>query len=186
MTIQILVNTSEMEMTPHLKEYVDKKINKLSRFLENIDEARVELKYDRAVRSASDKHVAQMTISGKNLLLRAEERSDDIYTSIDAALDKLHRRVEKVKGKRLDSRVEAGLDIAAESEEAPEPAATGQLIIRRKKFRLEPMSEAEAIEQMQMLGHEEFFLFQNLQTAAVNVIYKRRDGTYGILEPDIR
>jgi len=94
--------------------------------------------------------------------------------------------VEKVKGKRLDSRVEAGLDIAAESEEAPEPAATGQLIIRRKKFRLEPMSEAEAIEQMQMLGHEEFFLFQNLQTAAVNVIYKRRDGTYGILEPDIR
>jgi len=94
--------------------------------------------------------------------------------------------VEKVKGKRLDSRVEAGPDIAADSEEAPEPAAAGQLIIRRKKFLLEPMTDAEAIEQMHMLGHEEFFLFQNLKTAAVNVIYKRRDGTYGILEPDIR
>jgi putative sigma-54 modulation protein len=186
MTIQILVNTSEMEMTPRLKDYVEKKINKLSKFLENIDEARVELKYDRSVRSASDKHVAQMTISGKNLLLRAEERSEDIYTSIDAALDKLHRRVEKVKGKRLDSRAESGPDMAAESEEAEETPAPGQMVIRRKKFLLEPMSEPEAIEQMHMLGHEEFFLFHNLQTAAVNVIYKRRDGTFGILEPEIR
>jgi putative sigma-54 modulation protein len=94
MTIQILVNTSEMEITPHLKEYVEKKVNKLNRFLDNLDEARVELKYDRSVRSASDKHVAQMTIRGKNLLLRAEERSNDIYTSVDAALDKLHRQVD--------------------------------------------------------------------------------------------
>jgi putative sigma-54 modulation protein len=185
MTIQILVNTSEMEMTPHLREYVEKKINKLSKILENIDEARVELKYDRAVRSDADKHVAQMTVRGRNLLLRAEERSDDIYTSIDVALDKLHRRVDKYKGKRLHGRVETGPVEAPEEAEVESPASDLP-IVRRKKFILEPMSEPEAIEQMHMLGHEEFFLFQNVRTAAVNVIYKRRDGTFGILEPEIR
>jgi putative sigma-54 modulation protein len=187
MTIQILVNASEMEMTPHLKEYVEKKINKLSRFMDNLDEARVELKYDRAVRSAADKHVAQMTIRGKNIILRAEELSDDIYTSVDAALDKLHRRVEKVKGKRLRARTDAESVKSAgpaPEEEGLEPSRPQ--IVRRKKFPLEPMSEPEAMDQMHMLGHEEFFLFQNVQSGAVNVIYKRRDGSYGILEPEIR
>jgi putative sigma-54 modulation protein len=187
MTIQILVNTSEMEMTPHLKEYVEKKINKLSRFVETLDEARVELKYDRSVRSASDKHVAQMTIRGKNLLLRAEERSDDIYTSVDAALDKLHRRVEKYKGKRMRVRGETGPAMPESSDRNErETPSVDQPIVRRKKFLLEPMSESEAIEQMHMLGHEDFFLFQNVRSGTVNVIYKRRDGTFGILEPEIR
>jgi putative sigma-54 modulation protein len=187
MTIQILVNASGMEMTPHLTEYVEKKINKLSKILDNLDEARVELKYDGSLRNDSDKHVAQMTVRGRNLLLRAEERSNDIYTSIDVALDKLHRRVNKYKGKRLRGRVEtaqAKINTDEEPERGPSPA--DQLIVRRKKFLLEPMSEPEAIEQMQMLGHEDFFMFQNVRTAAVNVIYKRRDGTFGILEPEIR
>jgi putative sigma-54 modulation protein len=187
MTIQILVNTSEMEMTPHLKEYVERKINKLSKFLDNIDEARVELKYDRSVRSSADKHVAQMTIRGRNLLLRSEERSDDIYTSVDAALDKLHRRVEKYKGKHMHGRGAAAPvrseDAQASAEEIP---ATDQPIVRRKKFVLEPMTELEALEQMHLLGHEDFFLFQNVRNGTVNVIYRRRDGTYGILEPETR
>jgi putative sigma-54 modulation protein len=186
MTIQILVNTSEMEMTPHLKDYVEKKINKLSRFAENLDEARVELKYDRAVRSAKDKHVAQLTIRGRNLLLRAEERSDDIYTSVDAALDKLHRRLEKYKGKREHARVESGVaKLVPEGSEELAPAGESA-IVRRKRFALEPMSESEAIDQMNLLGHEEFFVFQNVDSGNVSVIYKRRDGTYGILEPVIR
>ncbi len=186
MTIQILVNASGMEMTPHLKEYVEKKINKLSKILENIDEARVELKYDASLRSDFDKHVAQMTVRGRNMLLRAEERSNDIYTSIDAVLDKLHRRVDKYKGKRLHGRVEPGLAKPGAAEEPEMESAADQPVVRRKKFIVEPMSELEAIEQMHMLGHEEFFLFQNVRTAAVNVIYKRRDGTFGILEPEIR
>ena len=187
MTIQILVNTSEMEMTPHLQSYVEKKINKLSRFLDNIDEARVELKYDRSVRSASDKHVAQMTIRGRNLLLRAEERSDDIYTSVDAALDKLHRRVEKYKGKRMHARGEPPPPVSKPSDEKDADSSSPEnSIVRRKKFLLEPMSEMEAIEQMHLLGHEDFFVFQNVHTASINVIYLRRDGNYGILEPEIR
>jgi len=183
MTIRILINTSEMEMTPHLKEYVEKKLLKLNRLLENLDEARVELKFNSSVRSASDKHVAQLTVRGKNLLLRAEERSEDIYTSIDVALDKLHRQLEKFKGKHMRSREE----LAALAADAGVPHPKEETpIVRRKSFLLEPMNEKEAIEQMQMLGHEEFFLFQNVQNGKVNVIYKRRDGSYGLLEPEIR
>lgn len=188
MTMKILVNASEMEMTPRLREYVEKKVNKLSRFLDNLDEARVELKYDRSVRNAADKHVAQLTIRGKNLLLRSEERSDNIYASIDAALDKLHRRVEKHKGKRLRARSESeSLKSMASTDRREKDSIESQHpIARRKTFLLEPMSEIEAIDQMEMLGHEEFFLFQNVRNGSVNVIYKRRDGSYGILEPEIR
>jgi putative sigma-54 modulation protein len=186
MTIRILINTSEMEMTPHLKEYVEKKLLKLNRLLDNLDEARVELKFNSSVRSASDKHVAQFTVRGKNLLLRAEERSEDIYTSIDVALDKLHRQLEKFKGKHMHVREEhAALDADAEVSR-PKAESSSVPVVRRKSFLLEPMNEKEAVEQMQMLGHEEFFLFQNMQNGKINVIYKRRDGSYGLLEPEIR
>jgi putative sigma-54 modulation protein len=186
MTIRILINTSEMEMTPHLKEYVEKKLLKLNRLLDNLDEARVELKFNSSVRSAADKHVAQFTVRGKNLLLRAEERSDDMYTSIDVALDKLHRQLEKFKGKHMRSREELA---ALEAENAAprlkeEPFHTP--IVRRKSFVLEPMNEKDAMDQMQMLGHEDFFVFQNLENGKVSVIYKRRDGSYGLLETEIR
>jgi ribosomal subunit interface protein len=186
MTIRILINTSEMEMTPHLKEYVEKKLVKLNRLLDNLEEARVELKYNSSVRSASDRYVAQFTIRGKNLLLRAEERSQDMYTSIDAALDKLHRQLEKFKGKQMHLREEhAALEADADISQ-PKEESSGAPIVRRKSFLVEPMNEKDAMEQMQMLGHEEFFLFQNMQSGRINVIYKRRDGSYGLLEPEIR
>jgi putative sigma-54 modulation protein len=189
MTIKILVNTMEMDLTPHLKEYVEKKLVKLNRFLDNVDEAKVDLKYNPTVRSSTDRHVAQFTIRGRNLLLRAEERSEDIYASIDAALDKLQRQIEKHKGKHSHVRTASiseindpmTLEISDES-----AGASGNKIARRKKFLVEPMAEKDAIDQMQMLGHEDFFIFQNIQNGSLNVIYRRRDGTYGILEPDIR
>jgi putative sigma-54 modulation protein len=153
MTIRILINTSEMEMTPHLKEYVEKKLAKFNRLLDNLEEARVELKYNSSVRSAADKHVAQFTLRGKNLLLRAEERSQDMYTSIDVALDKLHRQLEKYKGKHMHTREELAALEAESKASTPKEEVTAIPIVRRKTFLLEPMQEKEAIEQMQMLGH---------------------------------
>jgi putative sigma-54 modulation protein len=186
MTIRILINTSEMEMTPHLKDYIEKKLAKLNRLLDNLEEARVELKYISSVRSASDKHVAQLTIHGKNLLLRAEERSQDMYSSIDAAMEKLHRQLEKYKGKHMRSREElAALETESGVPHVKEDSSAAR-VVRRKSFLLEPMNEKEAIDQMEMLGHEEFFLFQNVQSGKVNVMYKRRDGSYGLLEPENR
>jgi putative sigma-54 modulation protein len=189
MTIKILISSIDMELTPHLREYIEKKLGKMERFLGTIEEARVELKYDHGVRNDNDRYIVQYTVSGKNLLLRAEERSADIFASVDTALDKLHRQIEKYKGKHYHSRP-GGLEEpevysvgTPSSDLSTEPTGT---IVRRKKFLLEPMSEKQAVEQMQLLGHEEFFLFQNSQNGTINLLYRRRDGSYGILEPEIR
>jgi putative sigma-54 modulation protein len=187
MTIKILVNASDIELTPHVKLYVENKLSKVNRIINNVDEIRVDLKYNHSVRNPADKHVAQLTLRSKNLLLRSEERSNEIYASIDAALDKLYRQIEKYKGKRLHIRGGNGINDIHEAETAlADEERESENIVRRKKFILEPMNEKEAMEQMQMLGHEEFFLFQNIKNGGVNVIYKRRDGTYGLLEPEIR
>jgi putative sigma-54 modulation protein len=188
MTIKILINTTDIELTPHLREYVEKKLGKLSRFLDAVEEAKVDLKHNPSVRSASDRHIAQFTIRGRNMLLRAEERSEDIYASIDAGLDKLHRQIEKYKGKHYRGRTNGETHLpVAESEDDGKPSDLTTInVMRRKRFIIEPMSEKDAIDQMQMLGHDEFFLFQNLKTGDINVIYRRRDGTYGLLEPIVR
>jgi putative sigma-54 modulation protein len=189
MTINILISATEIELTPHLREYIEKKLNKIERFLNAVEEARVELKCDRAVRDDADRYIVQYTIRGKNLLLRAEERSSDIYTSVDIALDKLHRRIEKYKGKHTHNRIPSTeVDSIAHIEM---PSLEAQInvsgaIVRRKHLTLDPMSEKEAIDQMEMLGHDAFFLFQNNQNGSINLIYRRRDGSFGLLEPEIR
>jgi putative sigma-54 modulation protein len=179
----------ELEVTDHLRDYVTKKVAKLERHLDKIDDIRVELSYVKAARSALDRYVAQMTVRGKGLLLRSEERSDDIRTALDASLDKLSRQVERFKGKHSRGRG----DGKSAAEVAPEPplVATEEeeeapTIVRRKQFDLIPMAEEEAIEQMKLLGHDNFFVFYNAKTSAVNILYRRRDGTYGLIEPHVR
>ena len=179
----------EFEVTDHLRDYVTKKVAKLDRHLGKIDDIRVELAYVKAARSATDRYVAQMTVRGKGFLLRSEERSDDIRTALDTALDKLSRQVERFKGKRARGRGDG--KSAAEVVPEPMPSLTEELeevptIARRKKFDLIPMAEEEAIEQMKLLGHDNFFIFYNAKASAVNVLYRRRDGTYGLIEPHVR
>jgi putative sigma-54 modulation protein len=189
MTINILISATEIELTPHLREYIEKKLQKIERFLNAVEEARVELKCDRAVRDDADRYIVQYTIRGKNLILRAEERSSDIYTSVDIALDKLHRRIEKYKGKHTHNRIPSTEPGSNELIEMPSLEAQSDVsgaIVRRKHLVLDPMSEKEAIDQMEMLGHDAFFLFQNNQNGSINLIYRRRDGSFGLLEPEIR
>jgi len=179
----------EFEVTDHLRDYVTKKVAKLERHLDAIDEIRVELGFVKAARSAADRYVAQLTVRGKGFILRSEERADDIRTAMDAAMEKLSRQVDRFKDKRKHGRgdgkptFEAAPDlempIQAETEVPP-------VIIRRKKFDLIPMVEDEAIEQMKLLGHDNFFVFFNVKQEAVNVLYRRRDGTYGLIEPQVR
>ena len=117
------------------------------------------------------------------LLLRAEERADSIKSALDLVIDKIERQIERYKGKKYRSR--AGAIPASDllTEEMPEEPIPS--IVRRKKFMLVPMDELEAIEQMNLLGHEDFFIFYNIGTNSVNVLYKRRDGSYGIIEPEL-
>jgi len=187
MTLEVQVYGRNIEVTDRIFEYARKKVSKLDRFLNDVDEARVDIAYIKSARSATDRQVAQITVRGKGYILRAEERSDDVFTALDSALEKLQRQMERYKGKRQKGRGNgkpASEVIPAGTEEEGEEDLS--LIVRRKKFVLTPMDEVEALEQMKLLAHEDFFVFYNSVTNAVNVLYLRRDGLYGLIETEIR
>ncbi len=191
MALAVEIYGRNMEITERIKDYVTKKVSKLDRFLTGIDEARVDLAFVKSARSASDRQVAQITVRGKGFILRSEERSEDIYAAFDTALDKMQRRIERYKGKhyrgRGDGKSAAEVTPSAESGELvdEETGEMAPVIIRRKQFMLVPMNEVEALEQMSLLGHENFFVFYNVNSNGINVLYRRRDGTYGLIEPEV-
>ena len=189
MALEIEIYGRNLEVTDRIQQYVDKKVGKLDRYLPGIEEARVDLAYVKSARSAADRQVAQITIRGKGFILRSEERADDIFAALDTALDKMQSRIERFKGKHYrgggEGRRVARKMTAPERVVEEELAELGRGIARRKKFFLIPMDEAEALEQMCLLGHENFFIFYNAQSNAVNVLYRRRDGSFGLIEPEV-
>jgi len=175
-----------MRLTDNTREYVEKKAAKLERYLQEIDEIRVELSHVKTARSATDRQVAQITVRGKGFILRTEERTDDIHAAFDTALDKMQRQIERYKGKHYRGRGDGRSAAEVFEEEWPIDDETGELlplIARRKKFELVPMSEDEAVEQMRLLGHDNFFVFFNAEQNSIQVLYRRRNGTYGLIEP---
>jgi len=186
MTLEVEIFGHGMEVTDRIQEYVSKKASKLDRYLNEIEETRVDLSYVKTARSAADRQVAEITARGKGFILRSEERSDDIFAAFDTAVDKMQRRMERYKGKHYRSRGDgrSAADVAPVEEEPIEEEAP--VIARRKRFVIDPMNELEAVEQMTMLGHENFFVFFNANSNVINVLYRRRDGTYGLIEPEVR
>lgn len=186
MDLKIDTFARNMELTDRIIEYVNKKVGKLGRHIPNVDETRVDLSYVKSARSATDRQVAQITIRGRGFILRVEERADDLFAAIDEAVDKMQRQIERYKGKHQRGRGDgsSAADVAAEPVEVEE-TAENEAIARRKTFTLTPMDELEAIEQMKLLGHDEFFVFYNASTNAINVLYTRRDGSYGLIEPKL-
>ncbi len=183
---KIEIFARNLEVTDRIKEYVTKKVSKLDRFLTNIEDTRIDLAFEKAARSAADRQVAQITLRGKGFILRTEERADDLFAAIDAAVEKMQRQIARLKGKRQVGRG----DGTPASEVAPLPVEVEEpsekpLVVRRKSFHLVPMDEQEAIEQMALLGHENFFVFYNANTSRINVLYRRRDGNYGLIDPEI-
>lgn len=178
----------EFEVTDHIRDYITKKVAKLDRHLGTIDDIRVDVAYVKAARSATDRYVAQMTVRGKGFILRSEERADDIRVAMDKALDKLSRQIVRFKEKRARGRGDgkSAAEVAVEVETVSDEAEIPAMIVRRKKFDVIPMDEIEAIEQMKLLGHDNFFIFYNAKSDTINVLYRRRDGTYGLIEPHVR
>jgi putative sigma-54 modulation protein len=187
MALEVEIFPKNLELTDRISEYVTKKISKLDRFLSEIDETRVDLGYQKSARNPSDRQVAQITIRGRGFILRTEERSDDIFAAVDMALEKMQRKIERFKGKRSRGRGDGTptSEMVAEIEvPVPEPPEN-QVIARRKTFELIPMDEVEALDQMIQLGHENFFVFYNAENNKINVLYRRRDGTYGLIDPTL-
>jgi putative sigma-54 modulation protein len=187
MTQKVETVARNMRLTDNTREYVEKKAAKLERYLQEIEEVRIELVHAKSARSALDRQVAQITVHGKGFILRSEERADDIHAAFDAALDKIQRQIDRYKGKHYRGRGDgrSAAEVATVEEEMPvdETGELLPLIGRRKKFIILPMTEDEAVEQMRLLGHDNFFVFFNAEQNAIQVLYRRRNGTYGLIEP---
>jgi putative sigma-54 modulation protein len=186
MSEKIEIFVKNITLTEDLQNYVNKKTIKLDKYLKSIEEIRVDLSYVKTARETTNRFIAQITLRGKGFILRAEERAEEITTAIDKVMDKIQRQIERYKGKKYLKRPENQVMTDLVEEVSSEPAEEGRgIIARRKTFTLIPMDELEAIEQMTLLGHEDFFIFYNVKTNKINVLYKRRDGTYGLIDPVI-
>ncbi len=177
--MQLIIKGKNMEITDSLREYVQRKLSKLGRYLPTIDEVRVELSTE-SVKS-KERQVVQVTMRSNSTILRAEERSADILAAVDAVRDKLQRQIKRYKEKPI--RVRERAQAAAQRVE-PGLEELAPSIVRTKRFVLRPMTEEEAIEQMELVGHD-FFVFYNSTADAINVLYRRRDGNYGLLQPEL-
>jgi putative sigma-54 modulation protein len=188
--MQLSITGKNLEITDSLEEYVEKKIGRLDRYLpNNILEGRVELAVE-STRAAKDSQIAQVTLRTKKAILRAEESSADMFASIDAVFDKMQRQIDRFKGKRWAKRGSEGIgeittleaaELIAE-DEAEEEAP--RRISRVKRFAMVPMDAEEAAEQMELLGHD-FYVFYNVNENQINVVYRRRNGAYGLIQPDL-
>jgi putative sigma-54 modulation protein len=185
----VKVTGRNLDVTQRLEDYAEKKLGKLDRYLPNITDVKLELATEKQ-KQAGERAIAQLTVRhDRGAVLRAEDKSQsDPFAAIDLVIDKMYRQISRFKGKRRrragDRFADLEPDLAA-AEDVPDMADENedvQAVVRRKSIALVPMSEDEAIEQMEMLGHT-FFVFHNANSGRINVLYKRLDGNYGVLDP---
>ena len=192
--MQLSITGRNVEITEYTRGYVEKKMQRVLRHLPGLSEAHVELALE-STKGAEQRNVAQVTLRAGGKILRGEERSADLFTAVDAVMDRVVRQADRFKGKRQTQRkrtnglrenVEAFEQEAVLTAEAPtaDEVEAYQPIVRTKRFQTAPMDPDEAIEQMELLGHN-FFVFYNSQDGQVNVVYRRNDGTYGLLIPEV-
>lgn len=177
------VRGENIEVTQAIRDYAEKKVHKLERFFTDVPDATAYVN----LKVYSDKTAkAEVTIPLSFLVLRAEETTDDLYKSIDFVVDKLERQVRKYKTKINRKSREKGFEGLTAQEDAPAavetPAAESELeIVRSKRVDLKPMDSEEAVLQMNMLGHD-FFIYTDSESMETSIVYRRKDGRYGLLE----
>ena len=174
--MKFVYTSKDMAVSDSLKYRVEKKLSKLERYFREEPEATIRFKMQKGARN-----IAEITVNAGGLILRAEESSNDMYLSIDHAVDKLESQIRRHRTK-LEKRIRSSeLEPVAE---VPAFEEQSYDIVRVKKFSVKPMSVEDAITQMELLGHD-FFLFMNEENESMNVLYRRNDGAYGLLQPDI-
>jgi putative sigma-54 modulation protein len=178
--MDIQLTGHNVEILPTVRSYVEKKLNKLERHLSNMGGIKVELT-EQKTRSQSHRYRTQVTIDVNGTLLRAEEQAENLLIAVDKVVPVLDRQIERYKGK-VYKKARAGLAAKAQALEEASEVDTAPKVVRTKRFIINLMSVDEAIDQMELLGHD-FFLFHNAATRELNLVYKREDGNYSIIEP---
>ena len=170
------IRGNKIDVTEAINDYIKSKLSKIEKYLDDNDE--VEAKAIISARGKDQK--VEVTIWSGKYNIRAEEINPDLYSAIDLVIDKLERQFKKYKSKLSSHRTVKDTYVPdIEIEEYDED--DNQAIVRRKEIFLKPIDEEEAITQMELLGHT-FFVFKNVETEKINVVYKRSDGDYGIIE----
>ena len=183
--MNVQVRGKGVEVTDGLRQYAERKVNRLTRHFHSLTGAVVTQTIQGTM------HRVEVQLDGDGLTVRCEERGDDLYAAMDRVVDKLERQMQKHKTRSLKTahhhyghhgEVASLKDVAVEIEGLEADPVTGR-IVRHKSFAIKPVSPSEAVEQMELLSHS-FFVFENAQSGEVNVLYRRTDGNYGILEPE--
>jgi putative sigma-54 modulation protein len=180
--VRLQVKGKNVEVSESLRGYAQEKLGKLDKHLNDAARLELELAVEKNP-SISDNQVAEATIWTKGPVLRARERSNDMKASIDLLAEKLERQVQRYRDKR---RRGPGRNASSQPVEGRPVAAdeTEPVIVKTKQFAVKPMLPEEAVLQLELIGHD-FFVFLNAESNDVNVVYRRRDGNYGLIEPQV-
>ncbi len=187
--MKLIFRGKHLSLGEEFRQYADKKLSRLARYLPVAEHAIVDVR--REAKGSDGRFVVQVTVNANGTFLRAEERADQMETALDAVSDALSRQVTRFKEKKLyrshRRRDKEAIAAAAEAGEEPELPPDTEIVsgrvVKRKQFVVKPMTEAEAVEQMELLGHN-FFLFRDDDRQGLALLYRRRDGDYGLILPE--
>lgn len=174
----VTVRAKNFEITPALKEHVEKRIGKIVRYFDSLEEIVVLLSIEK------DRHIVEVTVPVGGMLLRGEEATTDMYASVDLVTEKLEKQIDKYKT-RIARKMRNGVfKNKFQVSSSPAEADTDEFrIVKTKRFFVKPMSVEEAMLQMNLINHD-FYVFTNSETEEVNVLYRRKDGHFGLIEPE--
>lgn len=176
--MDIMIRGSKLEITEAMEAYAKEKLSKLEKYLDETDKAKATV----LVKVRDYLNKVEVTIPLKSLILRAEVSDEDYYAAVDLVIDKLERQIRKNKTRIASNKKKELRDFAYNYiEELDDVEQEEEKVVKRKKIDLKPMSEEEAILQMELLGHS-FYLYKDAETNNPTVVYRRKDGDYGVIE----
>ena len=179
--MELQITGQNMEVSPEVRRYAERKIGKLTRHFPNIIESIVEISQEKT-RSPQQKFMVRASVTGNGISLHSQGRAEDLFQAIDKIASVLDRQLERQKGKLYEKG--KGNSLARGKFKVETASAFQPEVVKVKRFAMKPMSVIEAAEQMQILGHS-FFFFLNTDSEEFNVLYQRQDGNYGLIEPDL-
>ncbi len=182
--MQIQVITKNLKVEGDIKDYAEKKLSKLTKYLNSISSIKLELIEEKS-KSRLHTYSAQVTLNVKGFLIRGEQKGDDAHATVDAVSDVMERLINKYKARYEvnKGRVPESIRKPANTESQGGEVEERNGVVKLKRFTIKPMTVDEAIDQMEFIGHD-FFIFVNNDNNSINIVYKRKDGKYGVLQPE--
>lgn len=178
--MEIIIRGDKLKITDSMHNYIEEKLGKLEKYLKNSDEIRANV----IVKVKNHEQRVEITIPLKTYIVRAEETKDDFYAAVDKALDTLERQIRKNKTRMMSKQVKTNFDFdISKIEQEIEKEQEEKKVVKRKTVEVKPMNEEEAILQMELLGHE-FYMYKDSESGKSTVVYKRKDGNYGVIESE--